>query len=67
LLPGLLLVPILSEIRGFLRLFTPDLSWIAAICGSFSLLWSFILTKLLLREPKSPSSAQPFVEQPRLT
>jgi CubicO group peptidase (beta-lactamase class C family) len=61
LLPGLLLVPLLSEIRGFLRLFTPDLSGIAAVCGSFSLLWSFIRTKLLLREPKSSSSAQPFV------
>ena len=53
LLPGLLLVPILSEIRGFLRVFTPDLSWIAAVCGSFSLLWSAIRAKLLLRELKS--------------
>jgi CubicO group peptidase (beta-lactamase class C family) len=53
LLPGLLLVPILSEIRGFLRVFTPDLSWIAAVCGSFSLLWSSIRANLLLRELKS--------------
>ncbi|HET7011972.1 MAG TPA: serine hydrolase domain-containing protein [Anaerolineales bacterium] len=53
LLPGLFLVPMLSQSRGFFRLFTPDFSWIAAVCGGFSLLWSFLRSWMLLREPKS--------------
>jgi hypothetical protein len=45
----LTLRPMLSKRRGYLRLYMPDYSWIAMVCGSFSLLWSFLRTGLVLR------------------
>ncbi len=49
LLAGLTLIPMLSKMRGFLMLFAPDFSWIAMLCGSFSLVWSFFRTSLVHR------------------
>ena len=40
---------VLGRRRGYLRLFMPDYSWIAMVCGSFSLLWSVLRTGLVLR------------------
>jgi hypothetical protein len=40
---------ILSNRRGYLRLYMPDYYWIAKICGSFSLVWSFLRTVLILK------------------
>jgi len=58
LLIALTLVPMLGKMRGWLRLFMPDFSWIALICGSFSLVWSFLRTGLILKAlQKSPTSS----------
>lgn len=52
LVPSLLvaftLVPVLGKRRGYLRLYMPDYSWIAMVCGSFALAWNFIRTGLVL-------------------
>ncbi|HSF79868.1 MAG TPA: serine hydrolase domain-containing protein [Anaerolineales bacterium] len=57
LLVSLTLVPMLSKMRGWLRLFMPDFSWLALISGSFSLVWSFLRTKLILQTlQQSPTS-----------
>ncbi len=37
-----------SSVRGFLFLFLPDLSWLAVICGGFSLIWTFIRTRMII-------------------
>ncbi len=49
LLVALTLVPMVSKMRGFVRLFMPDFSWIALICGSFAGIWAFLRTGLILR------------------
>jgi CubicO group peptidase (beta-lactamase class C family) len=49
LLVALTLIPMQGKMRGFLRLFMPDFSWIAMICGSFAVVWSFLRTGLILR------------------
>lgn len=49
LLVALSLKPLMSKRRGYLRLYMPDFSWIATVCGSFSLVWSLLRTALLLR------------------
>jgi CubicO group peptidase (beta-lactamase class C family) len=54
LLVALTLVPMLSKLRGFLRLFMPDFSWIAMVCGSFAMIWSFLRTRLLLSASAAP-------------
>jgi hypothetical protein len=46
---ALTLIPMLSKMRGFIMLFMPDYSWIAMVCGSFSLVWSILRTGLILR------------------
>ena len=48
LLAALTLVPMLSELRSFLTVFSPDFSWIARISGSFAIVWSFLRTYLFL-------------------
>ena len=48
-LAALTLVPVLSKLRGFIRLFAPDFSLIGLICGSFALVWSVVRTKLVLK------------------
>ncbi len=59
LIPNLLvaftLIPMLSKLRGFLRLFMPDFSWIALVCGSFAGLWSILRTGLILRALRKPA------------
>jgi CubicO group peptidase (beta-lactamase class C family) len=53
LIPNLLVASTLRSVlgkrRGYLKLFMPDYSWIATICGSFALVWGFIRTGLILR------------------
>ncbi|UCF26649.1 MAG: beta-lactamase family protein [Chloroflexota bacterium] len=49
LLTALTLVPMLGKMRGWLRLFMPDYSWVALVCGSFSLVWSFLGSGLILK------------------
>jgi CubicO group peptidase (beta-lactamase class C family) len=46
---ALTLVPMLGKMRGFLMLFMPDYSWMAYVCGSFAVVWSFLRTGLVLR------------------
>ena len=48
LLVALTLLPVLGKRRGYLMLYMPDYSWIAMVCGSFSLVWSFLRTGLVL-------------------
>jgi len=55
LLLALLLLPVLGPIRGFWRLFMPDFSWLALICGSFAAIWAFLRTGLILRVLKTPT------------
>jgi hypothetical protein len=54
LLVALTLIPMLGKMRGFLMLFMPDYSWIAMVCGSFALVWSFLRTGLVLRALRKP-------------
>jgi CubicO group peptidase (beta-lactamase class C family) len=49
LLAALTLVPVLGKIRGWIRLFMPDFSYLAPICGGFALVWSFLRTGMILR------------------
>lgn len=57
LLAALTLIPMLSKMRGWVRLFMPDYSWIALVCGSFSLVWCFLRPVLILKAlQKSPAS-----------
>ena len=52
-----------SKMRGFMRLFMPDLSWLAMISGGFALVWSFLRTELMLGALKKSPSPQTFVGQ----
>jgi CubicO group peptidase (beta-lactamase class C family) len=45
-----------SNLRGFLMLFMPDLSWLAVISGSFALAWTCLRTGLILRTHQRPGS-----------
>jgi CubicO group peptidase (beta-lactamase class C family) len=58
LLVALTLIPMLGAMRGFWMLFMPDFSWIALICGSFSLVWSVLRTGLVLSALRQPFSIQ---------
>ena len=42
---------VLRGMLGYLRLFMPDVSWIALICGGFAGMWTFLRTGLILRTP----------------
>jgi hypothetical protein len=46
---ALSLFPVLGKTGGYLRLYMPDFTWIARVCGSFALVWSFLRTGLILR------------------
>jgi hypothetical protein len=46
---ALMLKPMLSKRRGYLRLYMPDISWIALVCGGFALVWSFLRAGLVIR------------------
>ena len=61
LLVALTLEPMLGKRRGYLMLYMPDYSWIAMVCGSFSLVWSFLRTGLVLGALRGSSSPRPFV------
>ena len=67
LLVALTLRPMLGKRRGYLKLYMPDYSWIAMVCGSFSLVWSILRAGLVLGALGGPSSAQPFVDRPSST
>jgi CubicO group peptidase (beta-lactamase class C family) len=58
LIPNLLLaatlIPMLGKMGGFLRLFMPDLSWLALIGGGFAAVWSVLRTGLVLRALRPP-------------
>jgi CubicO group peptidase (beta-lactamase class C family) len=59
LIPNLFLaaVPVymlVSKMFGFIKLFAPDVSWIALICGGFAGIWSFLRTSLTLRVLRNP-------------
>ncbi len=47
----------LGKRRGYLRLYMPDYSSIALVCGTFGLVWSFLRTGLVLRTLREPSSS----------
>ncbi len=52
LIPNLAVALTLRSVLGkrgeYLKLYMPDYWWLAAICGSFALVWSFVRTGLLL-------------------
>jgi hypothetical protein len=54
LLVALTVVPMLSKMRGFLRLFMPDYAWIAWISGGFAWIWASLRTGLILRTLRKP-------------
>jgi CubicO group peptidase (beta-lactamase class C family) len=45
-----------SGVLKFFLYFMADLSWLALICGSFALVWTFLRTGLVLRTLRKPSS-----------
>lgn len=55
---ALSLIPMLGNMRGFLRLYVPDFSWIALICGGFAGIWAFLRTSLILWTLRRPSRRQ---------
>lgn len=63
LLVALTLLPILGDTRGYLRLYMPDYSWIAIICGGFAGIWAFLRTGLVLKTLRKSSSFLPSVGQ----
>jgi CubicO group peptidase (beta-lactamase class C family) len=65
LLVALTLKPVLGKRRGYLRLYMPDFSWIARVCGSFALVWSLIRTGLSLRAWRRREDCPPLVEDSR--
>lgn len=46
--------PLLGKRRGYLRLYMPDFSLIATVCGSFALVWGFLRTGLVSRALSKP-------------
>jgi CubicO group peptidase (beta-lactamase class C family) len=50
LLAALMLLPLLSKMRGWLQLFMPDFSWIARISGSFGLIWAIMRTGIVIHD-----------------
>lgn len=59
LLAALALKPMLGARRGYVKLFMPDFSLLATVCGSFALVWSVVRTALLvtaLRRSSSPAA-----------
>ncbi len=56
LLIALTLKSVLGKRRDYLKLYMPDYSLLATICGGFALPWSILRTGLVLRARKGPSS-----------
>jgi CubicO group peptidase (beta-lactamase class C family) len=67
LLVVLTLIPLLGPMRGFWRLFMPDYTWIATICGSFAGVWAFLRTGLVLRALRRPERYEGEVMRSRRT
>lgn len=57
LLAALTLVPMLGKLRGFMKLFAPDYSWIAWISGGFASVWAFLRTVLVLRTLRNSTAS----------
>lgn len=53
-LVALLIRPLLSRRRGYMKLYMPDSTLIAAVCGGFALLWSFLRSVLVMRALRKP-------------
>lgn len=53
-----------SGMFRFWLFFMTDLTWLALICGSFALIWSFLRTGLVLRTLRKSSSSQTLVGRP---
>ena len=51
---ALTLKPLLGKRRDYVRLYMPDYSWIAVVCGSFALVWSVLRTGLVIRAAVTP-------------
>jgi CubicO group peptidase (beta-lactamase class C family) len=63
LIPNLLLAAlplylIGSGLLGFMRLFMPDLTWLALIGGGFAAVWSILRTGLILRTLRGPQPSE---------
>jgi CubicO group peptidase (beta-lactamase class C family) len=61
-LAALTLIPMLGKRRGYLRLYMPDYFWLAMVCGSFALVWSFLRTGLVLRALRRPRRPKPSMD-----
>lgn len=59
LLLALTLIPMLGKLRGYVRLFNPDVSWIALICGSFAGIWTFLRAVLIFQSLRKPQASKP--------
>ena len=59
LLTALTLVPMLSKMRGFIKLFMPDFTWIALICGTFAAISTFLHPILFFQTHKKNASENP--------
>lgn len=62
LLLALTLLPMLGKLRGYLRLFNPDVSWVALICGSFAGIWPFLRAGLILQTLRTPRIPKTLME-----
>ncbi len=54
LLIALSLKPLLGKRSGYLKLYMPDSSRIATVCGSFALVWGFLRTVLVIHSLRKP-------------
>jgi hypothetical protein len=53
LMIALSLRSVLGKRRTYLKLFMPDYSWIAMVCGSFAGIWALLRTGLILRTARN--------------
>jgi hypothetical protein len=65
LLIALTLIPVLGRRRDYLKFYMPDFYWLAKICGSFALVWTFLRTGLMLRALRGSSAPGTSVERSR--
>jgi CubicO group peptidase (beta-lactamase class C family) len=50
------LLPLSGSMRGFIKLFMPDFTWIALVCGTIGGVWTFLHTMLILQIRKKTAS-----------
>lgn len=55
-LVALMLQPMLGKRRGYLKLYMPDYALIASVSGTFSLVWSFLRSGLVLKALRGRAS-----------